>query len=262
MDLLADLRSRLPFRNTRLTEGDFRATPEGNQLYESEGFLVAEIDRSSLIRSANLSLSRHRGVDPADILGTSLLYLVNAEDRAELTGLVHEIFSGQPEGEAVARLLTTSGDAMLTIRWFLLPQQDAHGATVSVLCIGTDLSPYLTRSEPVQAVPTEDEASELDALREAARELQRDNRQLRKEIKQRAAELQLQPPTPPLPASLAPGEEGPLTLAEIERRHIVHTLNDTKGRVSGAKGAAAILGLHPNTLRSRMEKLGIGKVAG
>ena len=63
----------------------------------------------------------------------------------------------------------------------------------------------------------------------------------------------------PLPAGLVGEDEQPPTLAELERRHIFHTLQSTKGRVSGRKGAAVLLGLHPNTLRSRMEKLGIGK---
>jgi transcriptional regulator with GAF, ATPase, and Fis domain len=34
-------------------------------------------------------------------------------------------------------------------------------------------------------------------------------------------------------------------------------LKTTGGVVEGTKGAASILGMHPNTLRSRMKKLGI-----
>jgi transcriptional regulator with GAF, ATPase, and Fis domain len=45
----------------------------------------------------------------------------------------------------------------------------------------------------------------------------------------------------------------------MEREYILHTLEKTCGRVAGAGGAADILGLHPNTLRSRMEKLGLRK---
>jgi len=48
-----------------------------------------------------------------------------------------------------------------------------------------------------------------------------------------------------------------MTLAEVETRHILQVLHDTKGRVGGPRGAAKILGLHPNTLRSLMERLGI-----
>ena len=46
-------------------------------------------------------------------------------------------------------------------------------------------------------------------------------------------------------------------LHEVERSHIVSVLRTTGGVVGGGNGAAAILGLHPNTLRSRMKKLGI-----
>jgi transcriptional regulator with GAF, ATPase, and Fis domain len=46
-------------------------------------------------------------------------------------------------------------------------------------------------------------------------------------------------------------------LQEVERTHIMSVLRTTGGVVGGAKGAAVILGLHPNTLRSRMKKLGI-----
>jgi predicted ATPase len=46
-------------------------------------------------------------------------------------------------------------------------------------------------------------------------------------------------------------------LDDIQREHIVRVLRSTGGVVEGAKGAAVILGVHPNTLRSRMKKLGI-----
>jgi transcriptional regulator with GAF, ATPase, and Fis domain len=40
-------------------------------------------------------------------------------------------------------------------------------------------------------------------------------------------------------------------------RHIVDALERTRGRVEGVHGAAALLGINPHTLRSRMRKLGI-----
>ncbi len=49
----------------------------------------------------------------------------------------------------------------------------------------------------------------------------------------------------------------PATLEEIERGHIAATLSQTQGVVEGPRGAAKILGLHPNTLRHRMQKLGL-----
>ena len=60
----------------------------------------------------------------------------------------------------------------------------------------------------------------------------------------------------------APVENGndPLkSLQEIETEYILRVLERTKQRVDGPKGAAAILKIHPSTLRSRMLKLGIKK---
>jgi transcriptional regulator with GAF, ATPase, and Fis domain len=51
--------------------------------------------------------------------------------------------------------------------------------------------------------------------------------------------------------------EGLMTLDDLERRHIERVLTSTRGKVSGSSGAAEILGLHANTLRYRMKKLGI-----
>jgi formate hydrogenlyase transcriptional activator len=49
------------------------------------------------------------------------------------------------------------------------------------------------------------------------------------------------------------------SLEEIERTHVLRVLRDTSWVIEGTRGAAARLGLHPNTLRSRMQKLGIKK---
>jgi len=49
------------------------------------------------------------------------------------------------------------------------------------------------------------------------------------------------------------------TLEAVEREHIMRTLEATGWQISGVKGAAAILGMNPNTLRSRMLKLGISR---
>ena len=53
-----------------------------------------------------------------------------------------------------------------------------------------------------------------------------------------------------------------LTLEDMERQHITDVLEQTNWRVSGDKGAAAILGLKPTTLEARMKKLGIARVKG
>ena len=51
------------------------------------------------------------------------------------------------------------------------------------------------------------------------------------------------------------------TLEEVERAHISAVLQQTRGVIEGANGAAKTLGMHPNTLRHRMEKLGIKRSA-
>ncbi|HST11123.1 MAG TPA: sigma 54-interacting transcriptional regulator, partial [Terriglobales bacterium] len=53
------------------------------------------------------------------------------------------------------------------------------------------------------------------------------------------------------------GTESPSSLEHVEREHIVQVLRETQGVIEGPRGAAKILNLHPNTLRSRMKKLGI-----
>jgi transcriptional regulator with GAF, ATPase, and Fis domain len=47
------------------------------------------------------------------------------------------------------------------------------------------------------------------------------------------------------------------TLEDTERNQILKILSETRWRIEGRDGAAAILGLHPSTLRARMHKLGI-----
>jgi PAS domain S-box-containing protein len=49
----------------------------------------------------------------------------------------------------------------------------------------------------------------------------------------------------------------PLTLAQAEREHILRALERAGWHIKGAQGAAAVLGLNPATLYSRMKKLGI-----
>jgi len=62
------------------------------------------------------------------------------------------------------------------------------------------------------------------------------------------------------PGQVAEGGQVP-TLEKMERDHIVRALEHTNWRVSGDKGAAAILGLKPTTLEARMKKLGIERAA-
>jgi len=59
-------------------------------------------------------------------------------------------------------------------------------------------------------------------------------------------------------AAVPYADQPPLkTLQEVEREHILAVLQQTHGVIEGANGAAKTLGMHPNTLRHRMEKLGI-----
>ncbi|HEY6977524.1 MAG TPA: sigma 54-interacting transcriptional regulator [Chitinophagaceae bacterium] len=48
-----------------------------------------------------------------------------------------------------------------------------------------------------------------------------------------------------------------VSIEEVERLHIMKVLKDCGWKINGDDGAAAKLGLHPNTLRSRMKKLNI-----
>ena len=57
-------------------------------------------------------------------------------------------------------------------------------------------------------------------------------------------------------------EQDVLTFEEMQRRHILSVLHITEGKVSGKNGAAELLGLNPQTLFSKMRKLGINRQAG
>ncbi|MBT6150225.1 MAG: sigma 54-interacting transcriptional regulator [Gemmatimonadetes bacterium] len=60
---------------------------------------------------------------------------------------------------------------------------------------------------------------------------------------------------------LLKGPPGPqdkdVTLEQVERQHILHVLGVTNWRIEGPKGAAIRLGLNANTLRSRLQRLGL-----
>ena len=56
-----------------------------------------------------------------------------------------------------------------------------------------------------------------------------------------------------------PDDEPSAALEDVERNHILAVLKQTKWVIDGPRGAAAILRLHPNTLRSRLKKLGVAR---
>jgi transcriptional regulator with GAF, ATPase, and Fis domain len=60
-----------------------------------------------------------------------------------------------------------------------------------------------------------------------------------------------------LEISFPPRVSAARTLEETERNQILKILSETQWHIEGKNGAAAVLGLHPSTLRSRMRKLGI-----
>jgi transcriptional regulator with GAF, ATPase, and Fis domain len=63
-----------------------------------------------------------------------------------------------------------------------------------------------------------------------------------------------------LPVTTSRGEVAAAhTLDDVERQHILRIVKQTNWIIEGRQGAATILGLHPNTLRSRMKKLGIAR---
>ena len=68
-----------------------------------------------------------------------------------------------------------------------------------------------------------------------------------------------EPQRPDTPTNI-PASDSP-TLESAERRHILTVLTSTHWVVEGPRGAAKQLGLHANTLRSRMKKLGIRRPA-
>jgi formate hydrogenlyase transcriptional activator len=66
------------------------------------------------------------------------------------------------------------------------------------------------------------------------------------------------PYTPTARAALStPGASSLSTLDDAQRQHILQVLRQTKWRIAGPKGAAAILGMKRTTLQARMRKLGI-----
>ncbi len=60
-----------------------------------------------------------------------------------------------------------------------------------------------------------------------------------------------------LPQSPIAASRSPQTLEAIERQHILDILNQQQWRIKGAGGAAALLGMNPSSLYSKMKRLGI-----
>ena len=84
----------------------------------------------------------------------------------------------------------------------------------------------------------------------------------------RGTVLRLGPDLLPAERDTVPEQAAPTTagnsdsLEEIQRQHILRVLQKTGGVISGPRGAGAILDIHPNTLRSLMNRLGIRRALG
>ena len=71
--------------------------------------------------------------------------------------------------------------------------------------------------------------------------------------------LEIEPEMLALPSHDVVADDKASTLEQVEREHIARALKQTDGVINGERGAAKVLGLHPNTLRSRMKKLNIAR---
>ena len=67
----------------------------------------------------------------------------------------------------------------------------------------------------------------------------------------------------PSSAPAAEASSAPLAsdLDVVQREHILKALQTADWVIEGQRGAARQLGLHPNTLRSRLKKLGIKRLS-
>jgi DNA-binding NtrC family response regulator len=66
---------------------------------------------------------------------------------------------------------------------------------------------------------------------------------------------------PPAAFPAPPAPESAETLDAVQRRHIERVLRECGWRINGAGNAAVRLGVHPNTLRFRIKKLGVMRPA-
>jgi transcriptional regulator with GAF, ATPase, and Fis domain len=73
--------------------------------------------------------------------------------------------------------------------------------------------------------------------------------------------LEIDPDSLNFSSSSTPAEPQPSSLEGVERAHILAVLEQTDWIIEGPNGAARVLALHPNTLRSRLKKLGITRTA-
>ncbi len=68
-------------------------------------------------------------------------------------------------------------------------------------------------------------------------------------------------PDPLSAPKLAPAPEPRPSLETVERDYILKVLQESNWVIDGPRGAAGVLGIHPNTLRNRLKKLGIARTS-
>jgi two-component system, response regulator FlrC len=69
------------------------------------------------------------------------------------------------------------------------------------------------------------------------------------------AALEVSSPSPAASAPSAPAGTGPLSLAELEKRHILSVMEQTPSRTSAAK----VLGISIRTLRNKLKEYGVNQ---
>jgi formate hydrogenlyase transcriptional activator len=92
---------------------------------------------------------------------------------------------------------------------------------------------------------------------------------LDRDILLRSSDLDTPPAPPSLPPTAVdidataglPASGLDMVLEDVERRHIMAALRSARWVIDGPQGAARTLAIHPNTLRSRMRRLGIQRSA-
>jgi PAS domain S-box-containing protein len=72
-------------------------------------------------------------------------------------------------------------------------------------------------------------------------------------------EIEPEQTAPPAAPDIAANEPTSQSMEAMERAHLLSVLQRTNWVIDGDRGAAKVLELHPNTLRSRLKKLGIAK---
>ncbi|MFO0686011.1 MAG: sigma-54 dependent transcriptional regulator [Sandaracinus sp.] len=141
-----------------------------------------------------------------------------------------------------------------------IPKLAAHfAAKVGERLGGTPLVPSASDLELLRAYPWPGNVRELAAVIERAAILGHAKKLDVAAALGAGARPALASSPPPAPARAPTDAPAPLTeslvLDDVVRAHLERVLGRTHGRIEGPRGAAALLGINPHTLRARMRKL-------